>query len=227
MTMIRKLILTGRKTYCITLPIHWIQKYNIKKGEDMHVIEKDACLVISNNNPTTSQKIETTIPNHESLQQNLITMYRQGYDEITLKGIRQKQINESLPLFPGLEIIEETPYYCKLQAFITEYSQDFEKLLKRLLFLITHLQEKSEEELPAAKENAMKLLNILFRSLYKQEQGSYHQTLSYFSTLKDIEYSIAHFGNPPLQIESFKHIAIEGSHSPSAVCQLDCLSFLK
>ena len=44
----------------------------------------------------------------------------------------------------------------------------------------------------------------------KKEQGSYRQTLTYLSILKDIEYNIVLLGNPQQLAGNFKQTEIEG-----------------
>jgi len=111
--MRRKLILQGKKSFTITLPIKWIKRYNIK--DEVEVIEKDGILEIM---PITTfeekPKIkELDITNlSEFIFVRLIgACYKAGYDEIRLKYLPnqfdaiKQVVNELL----GYEIIEKKP----------------------------------------------------------------------------------------------------------------------
>ena len=82
--MKRKVIQIAESTQLISIPRQWGKKYNIKKGDELEVIEKDNVLEISTKR--TDQEMEITL-DVTDLDKTCIayivrSAYRRGYDII-------------------------------------------------------------------------------------------------------------------------------------------------
>ena len=189
--MKRKIILMGKKTFVVSLPMRWVKRYNLSKGEELMVAEKESSLLITNAKNTNKASIEVKVGDKKLLRQYATDLYRLGYDELTLfhKNL-SSELEKILPLLPGMEIIEETSSYCRLKSLALEENNDFENLLRRLFFVLSNLKLKSGKELINTKETALKLLNYLYRMLYKRENGSHQRTLLLASLLHELENTL-------------------------------------
>lgn len=178
----------GRKTYVVSLPMEWVRRYNLNKGEELMIAEKENSLLITNPSQATKKSIEVKVEDKKMLRQYARELYRQGYDEITFiaKNI-SLDLEKAIHQLPGMEIIEETTNYCRLKSFTLGENNDFDNLLRRLFFILSNVKQKSKAELQSTKENAFKLLNYLYRLLYKQEMGSHQKTLILVSLLNELE----------------------------------------
>ncbi len=186
--MKRKIILMGRKTYVVSLPLEWVRRYNLNKGEELMVAEKENSLMITNPTLATKKTIEVKVEDKKLLRQYARELYRQGYDEVTfIAKNASSEMEKAIHSLPGMEIIEETANYCRVKSFSIEENNDFDNLLRRLFFILSSLKQKSKAELQNTKGNALKLLNYLYRLLYKKELGSYQKTLILISLLNELE----------------------------------------
>ena len=122
--MKRNVVQQGTTTLMVSLPIKWVKKYNIKKGEELEVSENGRKLIIS-----TESQIERTAVEVNLLDNNPIYMYRivsyaylNGYDEIKINFTHFKQleiIQKSVEkFFLGFEIIEQKKNYCIIRNSI-------------------------------------------------------------------------------------------------------------
>ena len=116
----RKVQMTGRSSYILTLPKQWIKKMNVKKNQEVTLIQQsNGNLTLVVGEPPVPQlrpKIFTVkeIPENNTLFHELIGAYTVGFNEIRIKmphhlaqDIREI-VFDFLNNVIGLEIMEET-----------------------------------------------------------------------------------------------------------------------
>jgi phosphate uptake regulator len=111
--MRRKLILQGKKSFTVTLPIKWIKRYKVR--DEVEVIEKDGTLEIrptgTSEEKPKIKEIDITELSEFVFVRLIGACYKAGYDEIRVKYLPsqfnaiQQVVNELL----GYEIIEKKP----------------------------------------------------------------------------------------------------------------------
>ena len=85
--MRRKLIKQGIGALTITLPKEWISQYNLEAGDEIEIDENNKnLLLIAEGKSGTLTKTEINIDGMDQflIWRYLISLYRLGYDEITL-----------------------------------------------------------------------------------------------------------------------------------------------
>jgi phosphate transport system protein len=114
---IRKLVKSGAASHTVALPIDWISKNKLKKGDLIYINEENNNLVISTdtNKKEEAEKeiiIQVDNQNINTLRRKTISAYINNYHLFTFLGnsLNQKleDIRKILQNFLALEIIEQT-----------------------------------------------------------------------------------------------------------------------
>ncbi|NJD53414.1 MAG: phosphate uptake regulator PhoU [Candidatus Methanoperedens sp.] len=115
---IRKVQITGKSTFVVSLPKKWAINVGIISGSLVHMHpQEDGSLLLTSNGGLVSQSLKTlTIDGRagEPLIRDIIATYVAGYRMIELKGRnityeQKKDITTIVKKLIGIEIIEETP----------------------------------------------------------------------------------------------------------------------
>ena len=85
--MKRKVVLHGPSTLIISLPISWTKKYNVQKGDELDVVEKNNQLVVSTDGVVA---LGSTVINAEKIDRTglramIMSAYRKGFDTIEIR----------------------------------------------------------------------------------------------------------------------------------------------
>lgn len=153
--MKRKLIQLAGKTLVVSLPSKWARRYNLRKGEEIEVVEKGPNLLLRTAGESESRRIELDArgQNERAIAWLLSSLNKKGYDEIeviydTEKTLRQ--IQEILKnLFVGFVIINQTKSRCVLRCVAKEAIAEFDITLRRAFLVTLTLGENISESLKA------------------------------------------------------------------------------
>lgn len=94
--MRRKLVKQGNATYTISLPKEWIDRFNLKPGEEIDLEESGMQLVISS--IQKQKKYQTTGYDLQDMPENLIheflvSLYKSGIKDAEIKNITHPKLN--------------------------------------------------------------------------------------------------------------------------------------
>jgi len=171
----RKIQLSGRLTYVISLPKKWVERAGLKKGDEVIIYPQDdnALLLSTAILPDGIRKQEVTLDitgramDPEFLERLVIAYYEAGYDTIRILNEHviaeelRGEIREILGKLSGLEIIEESAKEVILQSFLDVTQIKAEKTLERME---TILRSMMSDLIFAVEENNKKILrNLLNR----------------------------------------------------------------
>lgn len=150
--MKRKIIQIAGSTYLVSLPKKWCIEQNIKKGEEIDVIECGNEITITTEKKIlpSSCEIDITGLDRTSIFYSLRALYKKGYDEIKIKYnnpvttyIRKKidlniisVIYDEVTRLTGVEIIEQKENYCILKVISDVSSSDVSIIIKRIFGLM-------------------------------------------------------------------------------------------
>ena len=137
----RKVALIGPSTLMVSLPSRWVKEHQIKKGDELEVVEKEQSLVISNK--SVVRVIEKTAVHLDNFNTSLAwyyltAAYRSGAEEISIHfskdviedATQGKTLNmfdflkSVVDSFIGMEIVRNT----NTQYFVREISSLKEKV---------------------------------------------------------------------------------------------------
>lgn len=184
--MKRKLIKQGIGALTITLPKEWISKYGLKAGDEINMEEYEKTLLLKTEGGGGVLR-KTTI-DIDNLSQILIwrylmSAYRLGYDEITIKfsnieknydiklsslGVLEKKmkmstlevIQDVVNRFIGLEIIDQGKNYCIIKYLGETSEKEFDITLRRIFLLLLSVAEESLIGLNKKTRNIKYVCNI-------------------------------------------------------------------
>ncbi len=166
--MKRKIISLAGKTSVVSLPISWVKKYNIKKGDEIELEENGNNLIIKPKGLEQSTKIisiDTTDFTERPFRYAMSALHKLGYDEITLvhkKGPMKEPITDLIRnLLLGFVVIEQTSKRTVLRSMANEIDSEFDPALRRA-FLVTISLAKSSLDMLSSEEfsNLPSLVNL-------------------------------------------------------------------
>lgn len=205
--MKRKVIKQGNNTLTLTLPRKWTDKFNIKAGEELEVIEKDKYLIVGGHKDTREQKISADVSNidRSTIMTLLQGFYRYGYDymEISTKNPivphyrTDKKVTVSSVIYDttnrmiGAEIISASQNRYVIKRLTEESIEDFPIALRRIFLLLNEMfetfvngVETNSKELLESIEfqhtNMKKFINFCLRLLNKYGYDDTRKTCFYF-----------------------------------------------
>jgi phosphate uptake regulator len=157
----RRVQLTGRNTYIISLPHEWVIKNKIVKGAEVFLVEVGSNTLNLSLSPTKKEfktcTIEVSRASVESSMRNIVSAYVGGAGKIILKGMEMSSIaEEARRVLSGVEITEETSEYLTLKV-LTFDDIDVDGIIKRA-FNVT--QSMFELAITAYREDADVFIEI-------------------------------------------------------------------
>jgi phosphate uptake regulator len=172
----RKVALIGPSTLMVSLPSRWVKKQQIKKGDELEVLEKEQSLIISNK--ASVKVIEKTSVHLENLNTSLAwyyltAAYRSGAEEITIHftkdsiedATKEKTVNmfdflkSVVDSFIGMEIIRNTNTQYVVREISSLKQDEFNIMQRRIFFSITNM---FDDILSASNKNDQKALQHIF-----------------------------------------------------------------
>ncbi|MEA2070546.1 MAG: PhoU domain-containing protein [Asgard group archaeon] len=158
MAITRKIQLTGRSTYTISLPRDWVDRMKIEQGDELNILEmEEGNLLISKEIITRNLEKEVSIDLDEIkkdslLEKMIISKYLAGYSKITLhskKEITQKigkKISATVNNLIGSEIISEGPKYVEIRDLALHGEFPIDKALRRAHLIARNMQKNAVED---------------------------------------------------------------------------------
>jgi phosphate uptake regulator len=187
--MLRKIIKQGHNTMTVTLPSEWVKRFNLGGGSQINIAEKDNGLFLTTEKNNYSKKTEVDITNLDipSIWKYFMAIYREGYDEVTVRFGEQQVfenpykffvqhkldmkygrkaekksavefIQELVSRFIGWEIIDYEKESLIIKEMTEPTSKEFDNSLRRVLLLI---QDMANETTLAIKNKNGKVLSNL------------------------------------------------------------------
>jgi len=155
----RKIQLTGRSTYTISLPKEWIDKFSVNQGEELSILEQaDGTLLISKGTLNTSREKEVTIDIDKLLdlallEKIIISKYLAGYSKIIISSRNEmlpkvrKAISTAVGHLIGCEIISEGLREIEIRDLAIHGEFPIDKALRRGHLIARNMQKMAIENL--------------------------------------------------------------------------------
>lgn len=183
--MKRSVIQLAGKTHVISLPSKWVKKYNIKKGDELEINEENESLRVCCNNEEKEKKISIDITDFNAtlIWHSLLSLYKEGYDEIDVHfdntKARYERTNEIVVVLHllqditdycmGMEIVKHGKNNCVLREVSKVKADEFDILFRRMHYSILNLlndgvdaiNNKDYELLKTLAEHSEKSINKL------------------------------------------------------------------
>lgn len=193
--MKRKIIQLAKRTLVLSLPADWTKKHDLKKGDELHIQEKQNHLILKTTSKLTPYEITIKAPESSLIKQILADLYIRGYDKITINYKSPQVLDHILKeQLIGFEIVDQEENKVLLKNIITADIQEFDTVLRRL-FLLTkqitqqatpHLQGQATSILPLEVQSN-KLSNYSRRLLNKHGYEPSYKVNPLYTIITDLE----------------------------------------
>ncbi len=152
--MKRKVVKHGPSTLIVSIPSGWAKRNKVVKGGEVDVKEDGKLLVVSAESPDNSKLREISIDVTDLDRTSLIfvirSLYRVGYDSISLKfekattpyyrtnekptviSIIHKEVNRLI----GFEVVQEKENSCVIKDLESASTRSFDDIERRIFFLL-------------------------------------------------------------------------------------------
>ncbi len=205
--MKRKLIQLAAKTMVVSLPKRWVDKYNLKKSQEVELREEGASIRVFANNPVTVSSKSFDVSNfaRKMIKVSIVSLYRSGYSEIkltfsnrTTKDLKKNKVVEVMDVIRdtvdsliGVEIIKQGPRFCVIKEITSPDSNEFDNLLRRIFLLMLDFSNDVAVFVKTFDLNDInnkfvtinKFINYCLRILNKYGYKDYKKTSLLFSFL--------------------------------------------
>lgn len=137
----RNLIRLGNSSYAISLPIKWIRKANLGKGDKIELIENsNGELIVSpefkeEEGENGKETLDLEDENQDEMARDIISAYIKGskYIEVKINNKEQeKKLKKILDIFLNLEIVKREDGKILLEDLLDFQSIDIRNFLKRI-----------------------------------------------------------------------------------------------
>jgi len=214
--MKRNIVKQGPTTLMISLPSKWVQKYNLKKGEQLEITEIGRKLEIETDKNIKKKEITIELISDHRLYiwRTISALYYSGYDKIHLNFNSIKTLEEiqkfAEQIFIGFEMTDLRKNYCLIESISNEKSDNFDTIVRRLFLGIIqmsnitnkYLQTKDTADLsliPRLEQTNNRQSSYLKRILNKEgykvlNKTTFAYTLVYHLALIADEYKYMNWG---------------------------------
>lgn len=166
--MKRKLIELAKTTKVVSLPLKWVKKHNLKKGDELNLDIRGSDILLSLQEPVRQEiEKEITIKKETPLRyvRSLIyAHFRKGTTTLNVNFDGKEILNEifdSLQQTIGYEIINQTKNTCTIKSVARFDKEQFKEHFRRLFHLITLISTEILTQWQAQElENNTQLNNL-------------------------------------------------------------------
>lgn len=196
--MERKLIRLAGTTLVVSLPCKWAEKWKLKKGDSVEVLDKNSELLISPlfNKKKMIVKLDFRRFNERLIKRVFSAAYKVGFDELVIVHNKEdsKLIEGLVNKYIGLVWTEKEKEKITIKNVFDSKNVNFESVFRKTFLLTCSLASESlkilkEEDrgkaliLLEGKENFIKHINLSLHLLNLEGAKSVKETNIYFYTV--------------------------------------------
>ncbi|MBI4016833.1 MAG: phosphate uptake regulator PhoU [Candidatus Aenigmarchaeota archaeon] len=217
----RKLIQHGPSSLTVALPFKWVRKHGLQKGDSVALEEDDRGLRIAMKPTERKSAISIDVSGHDwpSVMCVLTTVYRRGYDEVSVQyGTPEEyqHISTAARSLLGFAVMETRKNRCLIKSLPTELEQDFPALFRRVFLIL--LQELEDLTEILSSSAALKtfyhrdadlnaIVNLALRMINKGYVQDHFEELHLFHALLVLEECGDDITRFTIEIQQFKDAA--------------------
>ena len=168
----RRKVIKQRDSYTITLPMKWVSKFNLEKGDELDMSEVDSNLVIGAIKRFEVKSTIVKIKDSSSLRSIIGYAYRAGFQKIRLvfeNNTDLISIEETLKFFTGLEIESFSPEKVDLIMITRPEKGDFDFFINKIFQGIDIMFEDVIKALEGKKLNIKEIEQLRTNNLRARE----------------------------------------------------------
>ncbi len=164
--MKRKLIQHGLSSLTVSLPRNFVKTNNLKKGEEIEVLENGENLLVSAKKHYEKRKITIDVSESQPMLRKIIgATFKSGYDEIEIKFSSAEELKAVKELvreqFTGFEIISQAKNSLTLKNLAENNFEEFPNVLRRFFLVLNQIAEETPRALEKNDFEWLKSLALL------------------------------------------------------------------
>ncbi len=164
--MKRKLVKQGIRALTITLPAAWVEKNNLKAGDEVDLTEAEAALTIATEKVVSQKEITVDVRGliPRLADRFMARAYQKGYDKITIifdDSETMLAIKNKVAELMGFEILNISKNKLEIQVISNQLNLDFDTLLRRAFLILMDMAETCYTAWKKEDKNALE--NIFYQ----------------------------------------------------------------
>jgi len=160
---IRKIVKHGPSSYIVSLPLTWIKKNNLEKGDEVIVAVKDNSIIIDAKQENVTKTVHSASFDASEVKEMTIryihALYKKGIDIVTITYDNVEQFEQiKLALGKesiGYEVVESSEKRCVIKR-ITYLTKEFKMVLRQVFLVSLALSEETIKAITEQKYSHLK-----------------------------------------------------------------------
>jgi len=197
--MKRKLIKQGLGGITLTLPIKWIRGLNLDAGAEVEVKQTEQGILISSETLEGKKKTKELFIKKEEkdrLRTILSSLYRQGYDEITLNfesPFSLSEITKIVESLMGYIITQQTEKKVIIKNAFKDDFEEINTIISKMFITTTFFLKQTADYLNGAKIKEEELSNLRNSIIKLRDYSQRMINVQQFEKEKSYEYHLLVF----------------------------------
>ncbi len=164
--MQRKVSKIGPSTLMVSLPISWVKRHGIKKGDAIDLVEEEDKIIIraEEQSAVVSSKTVSVLGLNVMLNRVIGACYKKGYSEIKIVFDSHEQLGklyeELQRSWTGMEIVEQGNSYLVLKQVSELKKEDFSAMLNRAFLFLVSTSGEAEKAAVSGNQQSLRMVSL-------------------------------------------------------------------
>jgi len=161
----RKIIQIAGSTHLISLPIAWVKRTGVKKGEELDLEEQGNKIIVSTDKNSVPSSIVISEERFGKFHPNYLSaVYHLGYEDVEVRYDTDKtfqQVQDRLSNCIGYEIVNQGDNFCRIKSISQVSLNEFDQIFRKVFLLLMTMGGNIVEILEEGKYSRLKEAKIL------------------------------------------------------------------
>jgi phosphate uptake regulator len=164
--MRRKLIKHGESSLTVSLPRRFVKENNLKKGQEVDVVDSEKGLFISPDRVKTRRSISIDVSGQVNVIRKILgATYKSGYDEVNIKFSSVGEIDEIKHClqsqFSGYEIIRLDKNNVSVRKISEDDFEEFANVIRRFFTIINDMTADIQKATETSDYQWLKSISLI------------------------------------------------------------------
>lgn len=164
--MKRKLIQHGESSLTISLPREFVKENNLKKGQEIEVIESEKGLFIYPEKSKEHKSISIDLSNKINFIRKILgATYKTGYHELNIKFSSFEELKEIKSVlqsqFEGYEIIKQEKNNLLIKKISEDNFEQFDNVIRRFFIIVNEMASDMKEAIKKDDFQWLKSISLI------------------------------------------------------------------
>jgi len=170
--MRRKLVKQGRNALTMTLPSEWVDKQNLKPGDEVFVEERKEGLLVSGDKIKEGNRKTIDVSGLEPMIKRVLgAIYKAGYDEVEVRFGNAKEFEDAQEVireeFIGFETIHHGKDSLVFKKISSIEPKEFNTMMRRMFLIIKSMADDSPIAMKKKDPDLLKMIILRDKDVNK------------------------------------------------------------